>query len=71
MASHGSDENGLNLEEDHIAYHELYTVASEAVAGFAQLYAYGIPRSKFLTELLGDLFSICKTLLPNAKIFQS
>jgi len=30
MASHGSDENGLNWEDGHIAYHELYTVASEA-----------------------------------------
>jgi len=48
-ASHGSAENGLKWE----AYHELYTVASEAVAGFANLYAYGVSKCKFLTELLG------------------
>ena len=52
MASHGSDENGLNWEDGHIAYHELYTVTSEAVAGFANLYAYGVSKCKFLTELL-------------------
>jgi len=39
MASQDSEENGLNWEDGHIAYHELYTVASEAVAGFAHLYA--------------------------------
>ena len=53
MASHGPDENGLNSEDGHIAYHVLYTVASEAVAGFAHLYAYGVSKCKFLTELLG------------------
>jgi len=52
MASHGSDENGFNWEDGHIAYHELYTVASEAVAGFAHLYAYGVSDCKFHTELL-------------------
>jgi len=54
MASHGSDENGLNWEDGHIAYHELYTVASEAVAGFARLYDYGVSKCKYLTELLGN-----------------
>ena len=49
MASHGSDENGLNWEDGHIAYHDLYTVASEAIAGFAHLYAYGVSKCKFLT----------------------
>ena len=33
MTSHGSDENGLNWEDGHIAYHDLYTVMSWAVAG--------------------------------------
>jgi len=42
MTSQGSDENGLNWEDAHIAYHDLYTVVSEAVAGFAHLYCYGI-----------------------------
>jgi len=53
MTSHGSDENGLNLEDGHIAYHDLYMVVSEAVAGFPHLYCYGITKCKFLTELLG------------------
>ena len=53
MASHSSDGNGLNWKDFHIACHELYTVASEAVAGFAQLCAYGVSKCKFLTELLG------------------
>ena len=26
MTSHGSEENGLNWEDGHIAYHDLYTV---------------------------------------------
>jgi len=26
MTSHGSGENGLNWEDGHIAYHNLYTV---------------------------------------------
>ena len=38
MISHGYDEHGLNCEDDHIAYHELYTFVSEAVAGFAHTY---------------------------------
>ena len=44
IASHGSNENGPNWENGHITYHELYTVASDAVAGFAHLYAYGVSK---------------------------
>jgi len=36
--SHGSEENGLNWEDRHIAYYDLYMVVSEAVTGFAHLY---------------------------------
>ena len=32
MTSHGSHENGLNWEDGHLAYHDLYMVVSEAVA---------------------------------------
>jgi len=53
MAFDDSNENGLNWEDGYIAYHELYTVASDAVAGFAHLYAYGVSKCKFFTELLG------------------
>jgi len=38
MTSHGSDENALNWEDAHIAYHYLYIVVSEAVAVFAHFY---------------------------------
>jgi len=53
MMSQSSDENGLNWENGHIAYHNLYMVVSEAVAGFAHLYCYGVTKCKFLTDLLG------------------
>jgi len=43
---------GSIWEDRHIAYHDLYTLASEAVAGFAHLYGYGITKYKFLSELL-------------------
>ena len=52
MTSHGSDENGLNWDGGHIAYNDLYAFASEAVAGIAHLYCYGITKFKFLSELL-------------------
>jgi len=52
MTSHGSDENGLNCEDGHVTYHDLYTVANKAVAGFAHLYAYGVSKCKFLTDPL-------------------
>jgi len=49
MTPHGSDENGLNWEDGQIAYHDLYMVVNEAVAGFALLYCYDIKKCKFLT----------------------
>jgi len=52
MTSHGSEENGFNWEDGHMAYHDLYTVVSEAVAGFAHLYCYDFTKSKFLTVFL-------------------
>jgi len=53
MTSQGSDENVLNWEDWHIAYHDMYMVVSEAEAGFAHLYCYGVTKCKFLNELLG------------------
>jgi len=55
MMPHGSEENGLNYHDGHIAYHKLFTVVSEVVAGFAHLYSYGASKCKFLSELLGRL----------------
>ena len=49
ITSHSSDENGLNWEDGHIAYHDLYMVVSDVVAGFYHLYCYGVTKYKFLT----------------------
>ena len=47
MTSHGSKGIGLNWENCHIAYHELYAIVSESVVGFAHLYGYGDAKLKF------------------------
>jgi len=53
MADHGSSENGLNWADGHIEYKELHTVLTEAMTGFAHLYAYGLSKCPFLSELTG------------------
>ena len=53
MRPHGSSENGLNWDDGHIPYRQLDTVLSEAVAGYAHLYGYGIEKCKILSDLLG------------------
>jgi len=62
LATHGSDENGLNRDDGHINYHELFTVVSEAVAVFAHLYSYGVTKCKFLAEILGRPILILQDL---------
>jgi len=44
MADHSSSENGVNWAEGYIEYKEFHTVITEAVAGFAHLYAYGVSK---------------------------
>jgi hypothetical protein len=51
------------------AYHELYTIVSEAVVGFANLYGYGAAKFEFLSELLGARFSFYKILTASALVF--
>ena len=51
MKSHGSEENGLKWEDGHIAYHDFYTVVSEAVPRFVHLYSYGVKKCLFLSEM--------------------
>jgi hypothetical protein len=34
MASHGDEENGLNWDDGHIPYSQLFHVLNEAVAGY-------------------------------------
>ena len=53
VADHGSTENGLNWTDGHIEYKELHTVIYEAMAGFVQLYAYGVSKCTFLAGLTG------------------
>jgi len=70
MTSHGSNDNGLNWVDRHIAYHDLYTVVSEAVAGFAQLYCYAITKCTFLSELLGrPILNLQDITCPQPKSF--
>ena len=39
MADHGSFENGIHWADGHVDYKELHCVFTEAVTGFAHLYA--------------------------------
>ena len=56
MPSHGSDGNGLNREDGHIAYHELYTVAYTSTPMAFQ-------NANLSPNYWGALFSICKNLI--------
>ena len=53
MADDRSSMNGINWIDGHIEYRELHTVLNEAVAGFVQLYAHGVPKCTFLARLTG------------------
>jgi len=53
MADHGSSEKGINWADGHIEYKNLHTVVTEAVAGFAHLYVYGVSKVTFLSSLTG------------------
>jgi hypothetical protein len=52
MRPHGEEENSLNWDDGHIAFHQLSTVLSEDVAGFPLLYGYGESKCKLLSQLL-------------------
>ena len=53
VSDHGSSENGINWADEHIEYKDLHTVVTEAVAGFAHLYAYGVSKFTFFSILTG------------------
>jgi len=53
MAYHGSTENSLNWADGQIDYKELHTVITDAVSGFAHLYAYSVSKCTFLAGLMG------------------
>jgi len=52
MNSHDSDRNGLSWGYGKLNYDRLRDTISEAVSGYAHLYAYGIAKTRFFTELL-------------------
>jgi len=54
MTPHGSDENGLSWAYGQLDYDKLRETISEAVSGYAHVYAYGIAKTKFLTTLLAQ-----------------
>jgi len=54
MTAHGSDENSLSWVDGQLDYDKLRETISEAVSGYAHLYAYGRAKTKFLTTLLAQ-----------------
>ena len=54
MTAHGTDKNGLSWSDGQLDYEKLRATISEAVSGYAHLYAYGLAKTRFLTELLAQ-----------------
>ena len=54
MTAHGSDKNGLSWSDGQLDYDKLRATISEAVSVYPHLYAYGIAKTRFLTELLAQ-----------------
>ena len=52
MRPHGFAENGLNWHDGSNPYYQLETVLSEAVAGYAHLYSYGVSKCQVPSKLL-------------------
>jgi hypothetical protein len=53
MRNHGSSENDLNWVDVFIPYDQMFTILSEAVAGYAHLYSRGTDKCEFLRNVLG------------------
>jgi len=54
MTAHGCAENGLLWANGQLGYDTLRETISEAVSGYAFLYAYGIAKTKILTTLVAQ-----------------
>ena len=54
MTALGSDKNGLSWSNGQLHYDKLRDTINEAVSGYPHLYAYGIAKTRFLTELLAQ-----------------
>ena len=52
--AHDSDKNGLSWSDGQLDYEKLRATISEAVSGYPHLYAYGLAKTRFLTELLAQ-----------------
>jgi len=69
MSVHGCDKNGLSWADGHLDYDKLRETINEAVSGYVHLYAYGIAKTRFLTELLAlpyEIWRILSVLSPTA-----
>jgi hypothetical protein len=53
MSPHSSAENGISWDYGNLEFVKLYDTLSEAVSGYAHLYAYG-EKCKFLKKLLAQ-----------------
>jgi hypothetical protein len=54
MQPHGSETNGVSWGDGHIPYNILKTVIDEAVASYPHLYCFGLEKSKFINNFLGQ-----------------
>jgi hypothetical protein len=54
MAPHSSAENFLSWDDGIVDFVGLHETLSEAMSGYAHLYAYGEEKCRFLTNLLGQ-----------------
>ena len=54
MAHHGSSENNINCADGYIEHKESHNVGTDAVADFAQPYAYRVYKVTFHSTLTGS-----------------
>jgi len=54
MPAHGSEKNGLSWSDGQLDYDKLHETINESVSGYPHLYAYGMAKTRFLTELLAQ-----------------
>jgi len=52
MKAHCYEENGIAWADGQLEYDKLRQTIREAVSGYAHLHAYGIAKTRFLTELV-------------------
>jgi hypothetical protein len=52
MTAHGSYKNGLSWSDGQLDYDKLRDSINGSASGYPHLYAYGIAKTRFLTELL-------------------